>query len=82
MELLHKKIENGEYTLGETIVPQTFTKTFVKDGKIKTEEMSVSGRKFSLIQIRKDLLQKHSHYMRLTTGEEFSKMAKKILSKF
>ena len=80
MELLHKKIENGEYTLGETIVPQTFTKTFVKDGKIKTEEMSVSGRKFSLIQIRKDLLQKYSHYMRLTTGEEFSKMAKKILS--
>ena len=82
MELLHKKIENGEYSLGETIVPQSFTKTFVKDGKIKTEEMSVSGRKFSLIQIRKDLLQKHSHYMRLKTGEEFSKMAKKILSKF
>ena len=82
MELLHKKIENSEYTLGGTTVPQTFTKTFVKDGKIKTEEMSVSGRKFSFIQIRKDLLQKHSHYMRLTTGEEFSKMAKKILSKF
>ena len=39
MELLHKKIENGEYTLGETIVPQTFTKTFAKDGKIETEEM-------------------------------------------
>ena len=43
--------------------------------------MSVSGRKFSLIQIRKDLLQKHSYYMRLTTGEEFSKMEKKDLIK-
>ena len=79
MELLHKKIKNGEYSLGETFVPQTFTKTFVKDGKIKSEEISVSGRKFSLIQICKDLLQKHSHYMRLTTNEEFSKMEKKDL---
>ena len=79
MELLHKKIKNGEYSLGETFVPQTFTKTFVKDGKIKSEEISVFGRKFSLIQICKDLLQKHSHYMRLTTNEEFSKMEKKDL---
>ena len=69
----------GWYSLGETIVPQTFTRTFVKDGKIKSEERSVSGRKFSLIQIRKDLLQKHSDYMRLTTDEEFSKMEKKDL---
>ena len=79
MELLHKKIKNGEYSFGETIVPQTFTKTFVKDGKIKRDEISVSGRKFSLIQIRKDLLQKHSHDMRLTTDEEFSKMEKNDL---
>ena len=55
MELLHKKIKNGEYSLGETIVRQTFTKTFVEDGKIENEEISVSSRKFSLIQIRKDL---------------------------
>ena len=32
MVLLDKKIENYEYSLGETIFPQTFTKTFVKDG--------------------------------------------------
>ena len=51
MELLHKKIKNGEYSLGETIVRQAFTKAFVNDGKIKSEEISVSGRKFSLIQI-------------------------------
>ena len=36
MELLYKNIENGEYSLGETIVLQTFTKTFVKDSKIKS----------------------------------------------
>ena len=43
--------------------------------------MSVSGGKFSLIQIHKELLQKHSHYMRLTTNEEFLKMEKKDLIK-
>ena len=53
VKLLRKKIENGEYNLDEKIVPQTLTKIFVKDGKIQSEEISVSGRKFSLIQICK-----------------------------
>ena len=57
-------------------------KQLVKDGIITSEVISVSGRKFRLIQIREDLLQKQSHNMRLTTDEEFSKMEKKILSKF
>ena len=56
-------------------------KQLVKDGIITSEVISVSGRKFRLIQIREDLLQKQSHNMRLTTDEEFSKMEKKILSK-
>ena len=52
MELLHKETENGEYSLAEIgeIVPQTITKTFAQHGKIKIEEISVSGYKFSLIQ--------------------------------
>ena len=52
MELLHKETENGEYSLAEIgeIVPQTITKTFVQHGKIKIEEISVYGYKFSLIQ--------------------------------
>ena len=57
-------------------------KQLAKDGIIISEVISVSGRKFRLIQIREDLLQKQSHNMRLTTDEEFSKMEKKILSKF
>ena len=54
-------------------------KQLAKDGIIISEVISVSGRKFRLIQIREDLLQKQSHNMRLTTDEEFSKMEKKDL---
>ena len=84
MELFHKETENGEYSLAETgeIVPQTITKTFVQHGKIKIEEISVSGYKFSLIQFCKDLLQKHSHYMRITINEEFLEMKKRSYGDF
>ena len=56
------------------MVPQNFTKTAIKDGKIITQEVSISGRKFPLEDIRKNLLIHHTKYMRLTTDEEFSNM--------
>ena len=36
-----------------------------------TEEVSISIRKFPLEDIRKNLLIRHTKYMRLTTDEEF-----------
>ena len=56
------------------MVPQNFTKTAIKDGKMITQEVSISGRKFPLEDIRKNLLIRHTKYMRLTTDEEFGNM--------
>ena len=74
MNILKLKIKQGEYNLGQIVVPQNFTKTSVKDGKMITKEVSISGRKFSLDDIRKNLLIYHSKYMDLTTDEEFVNM--------
>ena len=67
MDNLKLKIEQGEYSLGQTVVPQNFTKTAIKDGKMITKEVSISGRKFPLEDIRKNLLIHHTKYMHLTT---------------
>ena len=48
MDILKLKIEQGEYSLGQIVVPQNFTKTAIKDGKMITEEVSISGRKFAI----------------------------------
>ena len=69
MDILKLKIEQGEYSLGQIVVPQNFTKTAIKDGKMITEEMSISAGEFPLTDIRKDLLILHAKYMRLTTDE-------------
>ena len=89
MDTLKLKIEQGEYSLGQIVVPQNFTKTSIKDGKMITEEVSISGRKFPLKDIRKNLLIRHTRYMCLTTDEEFANVElnyvqkkKKNLGKF
>ena len=74
MNILKLKIEQEEYSLGQIVVPQNFTKTAIKDGKMITKKVSISGRKFSLDDIRKNLLIYHSKYMDLTTDEEFVNM--------
>ena len=74
MNILKLKIKQGEYNIGQIVVPQNFTKTSVKDDKMITKEVSISGRKFSLDDIRKNLLIYHSKYMDLTTDEEFVNM--------
>ena len=54
------------------MVPQDFTETSIKDGKMIKEEVSISGRIFPLEDIRKNLLIRHTRYMRLTTDEKFA----------
>ena len=40
MDILKLKIERGEYSLGQTVAPQNFTKTEIKDGEMITQESS------------------------------------------
>ena len=59
-ETLRKKIENGEYCLGEIIAPKSYQKlTLDSNGTLKKECFTVSGRKIPLVEIRKNLLDEH-----------------------
>ena len=51
MDILKLKIEQEEYSLGQIVVPQNLTKTAIKDGKMITRQVSLSGRKFLLEDI-------------------------------
>ncbi|CAH3194686.1 unnamed protein product, partial [Porites evermanni] len=59
-ETLMSKVESDEYVIGEMIVPQTFKKvTLTKEGRLKTETFTVSGRKIPLLEIRRRRLKEH-----------------------
>ena len=57
-ERRREKIKNGEYTIGELIVPQKFIKTTLCGNRIGNEEVEISGRKIDITYIRKKLLEK------------------------
>ena len=60
MTFTFSKVESGEYVLGEMIVPQTFKKvSLTKEGHLKTETFTVSGRKIPPLEIRKRMLKEH-----------------------
>ena len=71
---LKSKIIDGVYNVGELIVPQTFWKVSIKDGKLNKEEITVQGRKIPLKVIRESLLMEQITYMRLTSDNELCKL--------
>lgn len=75
--MLQSKIESGEYVLGEMIVPQSYKKvSLTKNGIIKTETLTVSGRKIPLSEIRERLLMEHEKMglIRASDDEYYAKM--------
>ena len=72
--VLEKKIKNGEYTLGELIVPQKFIKTTLCGNRIENEVVEISGRKIDITYIRKKLLEKNEKFMRKRSDEVFDNM--------
>ena len=67
-------MEQMEQTHGQTVVPKIFTKTTIKDGNKITQQVLISGPKFLLEDILKNLLTLHTKCMRLTADEEFANM--------
>lgn len=65
------------------IVPQTFKKvTLTKEGTIKTETFTVSGRKIPLFDIRKSMLKEHESMglMRIRSDNEYESMTEDAIS--
>ena len=78
---MQSKIESGEYILGEMIVPQTFKKvTLTKEGTIKTETFTVSGRKIPLLE--KNMLKEHASMglMRIQSDSDYDLMTEGEIS--
>ncbi len=56
--------EGGRFLLGEVCAPYTLRKCKVKDGVVQMYEVQVQGRKITLTDIRRKLLQQQERYMR------------------
>ena len=68
-EILAEKIINGQYTIGELVVPKNYKKLVLKDGNIQSETFTLESRKISLASIRYKMAQKHERYMRCYSGD-------------
>ena len=73
---LKSKIENGDYHIGNLIVPQIFQKIVMHNGEIKMVDVEVCGIRISLTEIRNTMLKEHQQYMRLISDDEYQIMPK------
>ena len=74
---LKLRIESGQYTVGEIIVPKKYEKLVVdKEGNVKMEEFVVEGRKRPLEEIRKKTLVKHKQFIRQYGDEHYDEMTR------
>ena len=74
VQFLKEKILNGEYSMGEEIVPQRFQKLILINKEVKVADVMVTGRKHPLRYIRKQFVKEHEKYMRIYTDEEYDNM--------
>ena len=58
------KIVNGEYIIGNLVVPKTYRKLVLKNGIVNTELFTLQSRKINLTLIRKRLTEKHEQLMK------------------
>ena len=70
-----KLVETGELSLGNPCVPYKMMRFATKEGQLVREEVTITGRKFPLIEIRQHLLDQHEKYMRLNTDAEIDNMS-------
>ena len=70
-----KMVEKGELSLGVPCAPFTLSQYSIANGKLKKREITVTGRKFPLEDLRKKLLASQEKYMRLQTDEEVRTMS-------
>ena len=75
-EKLKQELLDGNYNIGELIVPQTYTKVTVINNKVLNEEIKIEGRKIPLYDIRRSILQEQKELMRLCSDNEFEKLSR------
>ena len=79
-DALTAKIENGQYTVGELIVPKNYEKLVLdKESSLKKEEFTVEGRKRPLDEIRQKTM--HKEYTRQHPDEYYDEMSRLEVSR-
>ena len=72
---MHEMIMKGIIWLGEPVAPHTIQRFKVtNNGEVITCDVVVNGRKTSLLNIRKHMLQQQEQYMHLMTDEDIQSM--------
>ena len=79
---LRAKIENGQYTVGELIVPKKYEKLLLdKEGSLKKEEFTVEGRKGPWMKSAQKTMLKHKEYTRQHPDEYYDEMSQLEVSR-
>ena len=65
-------MKNGDYTIGDLVVPKAFKKLVLKNGTIKSETFMLESRKIRLSTIRRRTAEKHEKYMRCNSVDSLS----------
>ncbi len=72
-DTITRKIENGEYELGELIAPKEYTNVkLTSDGKFSTEILVTHGRKIPMKKIRQQLLNEHERLGLLRARDNYN----------
>ena len=70
-----KMVESGEISIGVSCVSYKMEKFSTKNGQLEKTEVTVFGRKFPLLDLRRKFLAEHEAYMRLQTDKEIEAMS-------
>ena len=76
IQTLAEDIANGKYIVGVMITPQDFKTTKLVNGEIQEEKYSAHGRKIPLLDIRKEMFEKHQDFLRIRTDEEYAQLTR------
>ena len=80
-EKLRAKIEQGEYSLGEKIVPREYEKLILKEGRLEMKTFVVEGRKIPLKDIREMTLLEQRPFMRFYSDSYYNRLTYEELKK-
>ena len=69
---IKRNIKEGIFQIGEAVNPKTYFRLILEDGEVKQESFVVEGRKVSLVDIRRRILERLEPFMRLNNNDYFN----------
>jgi len=74
-------VADGRLKVGEPCTPYTMARFKTsKEGRLYEQSITISGRKFPLLEIRTEMLEQHQQYMHLYSDDDIQAMTANELS--